>query len=92
MKIRNLPFDKLNHKEKQVVLLHYQEQINDKQVNCKDMPCVNSIQEFWEIHREADTENGTYKGWIEPKEELEDVVEKKLEQIKKKEDKKNGRK
>ncbi len=84
MKIRNLPFNKLNNKEKKVVLLHYEEQIKDKQVNCRNMHCVNSVQEFWEIHREMDTENGEYNGWIKPKDELEDIVEKKLKQIKNK--------
>ena len=78
MKIRNLHFDKLNNKEKKVVLLHYKGQINDKQINCRNMPCVNSVQDFWEIHREVDTDKGNYGGWIEPKEELEDIVEEKL--------------
>lgn len=89
MKIRNLPFDKLNNKEKKVVLLHQKYQLEDNNSTCWKEICKNSVQEFWEEHREADTEKGTYDGWIEPKDELQDIVEKKLKQIKKKKDGKN---
>ena len=65
MKIRNIPYDKLNEKEKKIVDDHYKGQIDDKQINCKDMPCVNSVQDFWEMHREADTDFGRYDGWVE---------------------------
>lgn len=67
MKVRNLSYDELNEIEKQIVDNHYKEQIEDEQVNCKNMPCVNSVQEFWEMHKEADTDDGNFDGWAIPK-------------------------
>lgn len=69
MIVRNLPYSQLNEIEQAVVRCHYREQIEDRQINYENMPYVNSVDEFWEIQREIDTEgiNGElYDGWIVP--------------------------
>jgi len=65
MIVRNLEFNKLNQKEKSIVRKHYKECLNDCKLNCSKCDCSKSINVFWEIHREEDTDNGTYTGWIE---------------------------
>ena len=65
VKIRNLPFDQLNGKEKAVVKRHYEGQMNDIGSECRNEKCKEGVEQFWEMHREIDTENGTYDGWID---------------------------
>ena len=66
MKVRNLPYDELNEKEQVVVQTHYKGQLDDEDSDCRNQKCKNSIQDFWETHRETDTDNGLYDGWIDP--------------------------
>lgn len=63
MKIRNLPYKELNEKEKRIVGLFHDECLADEGQTCKDCPEEWTVEGFWERHREADTENGTYDGW-----------------------------
>jgi len=61
-----------------VAKLHWKEQtqVLGKIDECKNHPQCKTLEGFWEAHREGDTENGSYDGWIEPREvilqELED--------------------
>lgn len=81
MNVRNLPYDKLNEIEKKVVREHRERQLKDETSNCKKHSCNNSIEEFWENHRETDTNFGNYNGWIKP-DDLQILVEEKLKKIK----------
>ena len=81
MKIRNLLYGKLNFTEKKVVREHRESQLKDEKSGCKKGVCNNSVEEFWELHKELVTKKGTYNGWIEP-DNLQTLVEEKLEKIK----------
>ena len=63
MRIRNLPYKELNEKEQEIVRAHHKTCLNDESFACKDIPEEQSVEGFWENHREADTGNGTYEGW-----------------------------
>lgn len=72
MKIRNLPYDELNEKEQKIVMTFWKSQTEIRIIDgeefyeCEHHPvCKKSIQDFWEAHREGDTENGEYDGWNE---------------------------
>ena len=62
MKIRNLPFNKLDIKEKCIIEKHFKTCMKDKIMDCYKKH--KNIIDFWEAHREADTEDGTYDGWV----------------------------
>jgi|TARA_R100000049_G_C1927744_1_gene71961 hypothetical protein len=68
VKIRNVKYADLNEKEKQIVNEFYKERVCDDESSCIELVpnCNNSIEEFWENHREMDTDNGNYDGWTEP--------------------------
>jgi hypothetical protein len=64
MRIRNLPYDKLNTIEKKIVDRHYKGQMEDEGSDCRNQKCATGVREFWEMHRLTDTEGGHYNGWI----------------------------
>ena len=64
MKIRNLKFDELNKVEKKIVVAFWNECVADDELCKNHYPCNNNVMDFWEEHREVDTENGEYEGWI----------------------------
>ena len=61
MIVRNLPYKKLNKMEKKIVRAHRK----DCKELCSDHPECKTLNGFWETHREADTDYGTYEydGW-----------------------------
>jgi len=69
MIVRNLIFDKLNKKEKLIVINHFNEQHKISLIEgqpffkCENHKHYTTLNSFWEAHREADTNNGKYKGW-----------------------------
>lgn len=63
MKIRNIPYKELNEKERKIVKKHFDSCMNDKTLVCHKLH--KSDEDFWETHREIDTDNGIYDGWIE---------------------------
>jgi hypothetical protein len=63
MKIRNIEFSKLNKKEKGIVQRHFKSCMEDKHMECYKLH--KDINDFWEEHRRADTDNGNYDGWLE---------------------------
>ena len=65
MKIRNLPFEQLNDAEKKIVKRHWRVCMSDKGQTCFDDEKEQTVEGFWERHREVDTENGEYDGWME---------------------------
>ena len=71
MKIRNLPFNELNEREQKVVIKHFNEMHkvslvdNEPFFECENHELCNTINGFWEVHREADTDDGEYDGWAE---------------------------
>lgn len=65
MRIRNLPYEKLDEKEKKVVRLFHKECLDDVGQTCRECPEEQSVEGFWERHREADTENGEFDGWTD---------------------------
>jgi hypothetical protein len=83
MNIRNLPFEELNEIEKELVKAHFE--VNHKVTiidghnffECEYHPECNTIEGFWEAHREGDTDNGRYDGWSFG-DELKDMVAKKV--------------
>jgi len=61
MKIRNLPFKKLNPYEKSIVLDWWEECLK---TGCKNSNnCHKSVDDFWEIHRDMGTNYGMFDGW-----------------------------
>jgi len=62
MKIRNIPYKKLNITEKKIVKRHFEYCMNDNSMSCKKEH--RNILDFWEAHRKADTNFGKYAGWI----------------------------
>lgn len=84
MKIRNLPYNELNEKEKIIVKAYRESKLKSINSICKDEVCNNSVEEFWEKHRENDTNNGKYDGWII--DELQELV---LDKIEKEKNEKN---
>ena len=58
MRIGNLPFEKLNEKEREVVKKHFEECMKDKSMNCHKLH--KNINDFWESHKTEDTQNGNY--------------------------------
>jgi hypothetical protein len=83
MKIRNLPFEELNEIEKSLVIKWFEE--NHKITifagleffECKNHPECNTLEGFWEAHREMDTEQGRYDGWSFG-DDLEDAIAEKM--------------
>ena len=65
MKIRNLPYNKLNFKEKIVALAFFKECREDKGQTVRNDPKEQQIDTFWERHRTVDTVNGTFEGWVD---------------------------
>ena len=61
MKIRNKKYYELNLTERKLVDNHYKTCKESK--SCTDRKC-NSVETFWERHREIDTDNGKYNGWL----------------------------
>lgn len=61
MKIRNVPYDKLDDGEQRVVRKHYKECMHDKNMECRNLH--SDLISFWEAHRKEDTNNGKYDGW-----------------------------
>jgi len=78
MKIRNLPFDELNELEKELVKLHFKECLNDIYL-CNHPDCKKSINDFWEIHREEDTDRGEYNEWTFGDDVKDMLMQKKFE-------------
>ena len=66
MKVRNLPYDQLNDMEQEIASAHWKECISDEGMTCKDDPKEQTVEGFWERHREADTDDGEYDGWFNP--------------------------
>jgi hypothetical protein len=74
MKIRNLPYKDLNDKEKAIVKAHYNSQTKPYifegkkyPAECEGHPQCKTLNGFWEAHREGDTDDGRYSGWVLPK-------------------------
>jgi hypothetical protein len=63
MKVRNLPFNDLNDEEKKIVINHFNSCMQDDDMECGVIH--SDIDDFWECHREEDTDDGNYEGWIE---------------------------
>lgn len=68
MIIRNLPFKGLNGKEKKIIKVFYKECMSDKTMECHKLH--KNINAFWEEHREVDTNDGTYNGWVDENEKI----------------------
>ncbi len=90
MKIRNIPFKNLNPKEKWVVREFWKGMIEVREFCGNPFKCNNSVEEFWEEHKEMDTNDGNYNGWIKPIDSLELIMDEKLEQIKEKNEQKRN--
>jgi len=66
MKVRNVKLNELNEIERQIVEQHYKDVVETTDCKCK------TLEIFWENHREADTDNGNYNGWISKEEQERD--------------------
>lgn len=68
MIVRNLKYKHLNKIEQAIVRRHWHACMSDFGQTCFEDPKEQNVQEFWERHREVDTDNGTFNGWrdIEP--------------------------
>ena len=79
MKVRNLPYDQLNYMEQEIASAHWKECLADEGQTCKDCPEEQTVEGFWERHREADTDDGEFDGWFNPCDHEDiDAIEEKL--------------
>ena len=81
MKVRNIPYKKLNQKEKRVVNDYFKECKEDFEER-NNKKYYKNVEEFWKDQKLDLTLNGNYDGWVI--DELEGLILDKLQKIKKK--------